>query len=320
VKFLLLALCLGCTAVASAHAQTSFPTKPIRIVSPYPPGGPPDLLSRLLAPKLSEVLGQPVIVENKPGAGGDIGVSFVAKSAPDGYTLLLASNANVSSAATKKRPSFNLLADFKPVAMIGLQPMYLVATADLPANNIPELVRLAKVTPQGLNYATAGIGTPQHLAVEQINASQQIKLVHIPLQGAAQSLNETAAGRSAVAISGPLAAGALIAAKRLKVIAVGAPTRVAALPDVPTFAEAGVPGLESGFWFGVTLPAATSEDVIEKLTNAFVKVLEMPDTKAQLEKVGINPKMLAGPPFGEFIGTDLRRWKRIAAERSIEMD
>jgi tripartite-type tricarboxylate transporter receptor subunit TctC len=320
VKFLLLALCLGCTAVASAHAQTSFPTKPIRIVSPYPPGGPPDLLSRLLAPKLSEVLGQPVIVDNKPGAGGDIGVSFVAKAAADGYTLLLASNANVSSAATKKRPPFNLLADFKPVAMIGLQPMYLVATADLPANNIPELVRLAKATPQGLNYATAGIGTPQHLAVEQINASQQIKLVHIPLQGAAQSLNETAAGRTAVAISGPLAAGPLIAAKRLKVLAVGAPTRVAALPDVPTFAEAGVPGLESGFWFGVTLPAATPEDVIEKLTNAFVKVLEMPDTKAQLEKAGISPKMLAGPPFGEFIATDLRRWKRIAAERSIEME
>lgn len=314
-------LCLLMVGAINEFAADDFPRKPIRIVVPYPPGATPDRLPRIVAPKVAEVLGQPVIVENRPGgAGGDVGAAYVAQAAPDGYTLLLISNANTASAATKRRPAFDVAKDFKAVLLFGSQPMYPVAATDFPANNIAELSKLAKSTPQGLNYGTIGHGTPQHLVTELLLHNQQIKMLQIPFKGAAQALQETVAGRVSVTWGGPLSAGAFIADNRLKVLAVTAPARLSYLPKVPTFGEAGVPGFETEFWYGLAAPSGTPQEVADKIIAALSTVLEMPEVKAQIDNLRVEGTRFTGSQFADFMAADVRKWKRAADDASIVTD
>jgi tripartite-type tricarboxylate transporter receptor subunit TctC len=209
---------------------------------------------------------------------------------------------------------------FSPLGFFGAQPLYLVVPGDFPANTFGELIKLAQAKPGELNYASSGNGTPMHLTMELIMRHRRISLVHVPFKGASQGLMEAAVGRIAVAFGGPLSAAGFLAEKRIKVLAVASPVRLPYLPQVPTFTELGIPGLEVGYWYGLVAPAGTPKEISEKLTSALTKVLQMPEIQSQLQKAGVEGQSLTGPQFGEFMAADVHKWKRVAEEAGIVSD
>ena len=245
------------TAIAPAHAQ-SYPSKPIRIIVPYPAGGTSDILARSVGQKLSEAWGQPVIVENKPGANGNVGADMVAKAAPDGYTLLLADIGSLAiSPSVYPTLPFDPVKDFAPVTMVAYSPHILVVHPSVPVSSVKELVALAKTKPGKLNFAISGLGGAPHLAGVDFALRTGIDWVYIPYKGGAQAIADVAGGQADVTLNGMLASYPLVKGDKLKLLAVSSARRMSAIPDVPTIAESGVPGFESGSWQGVIAPAGT---------------------------------------------------------------
>jgi tripartite-type tricarboxylate transporter receptor subunit TctC len=294
-----LALVVLCaTATFGVQAQ-AWPSKPVRIVVPFPPGGPADLLPRLLGPRLTEIWGQPVVVENKPGAGGNIGMDTVAKAAPDGYTLVVGPNGNlvVNPHLYAKLP-YDVTRDFVPITLIATFSNVLVVNPDVPAKTVAELIALAKAKPGTVSYGSPGTGSQPHLGGEFLKLMAGIDIVHVPYNGTAPALKDLLGGQITFMFAQTSAALPQIQSGKLRALGVASPRRATLLPDVPTIAESGLPGFEAVSWYALLAPAGTPKEIVTKVQADFARVLQMPDVREKLvaqggDPVGNTPEQLA---------------------------
>jgi tripartite-type tricarboxylate transporter receptor subunit TctC len=313
--------CLMCCALACwAHAQ-NYPAKPIRIVTPYAPGGTADILSRVVALKLSEAWGLQVVIDNRPGASGMIGADIVAKAAPDGYTILMAYVAEIAIVPSLfAKMTYDPVKDFAPVTLAAVTPMIFVVHPSLPAKNVRELVALAKSRPGQLPYASAGNGSPAHLAFELLQRSAGIEITHVPYKGAAPALTDLLGGHVVMFFSGMPPAMPHINAGKLRAIAVSTAKRSPAAPDVPTVAESGVRYFDISTWFGVFAPAGTPRDIIGKLNAEISRALTLPDVRARLAREGAETAPNSAEQFGKFIQSEITKFARIIKESGARAD
>jgi tripartite-type tricarboxylate transporter receptor subunit TctC len=303
-------------------AQTSsFPQRPVRIVVPYTTGGSNDVIARLLAQQLQETWGQPVVVENKPGAAGNIGASDIAKSAPDGHSLLL-TNINIVSMnpVLIANMPFDPQKDFSPISLLGTTALALVVHPSVPANNVRELIDLARKGPGRLNYASSGNGSPQHMSAEMFKAMTKTSMTHIPYRGAAPAVNDLLAGQVQVTIGVVNQLIPHIRAGKLKALGVTTRKRLAQMPDVPTLDEAGVPGYESEIWLGLAAPAATPPAIIEQINQAIRKAMATADVISKLQSQGIDVVVSSPDQMRQRGLEDLKRWGDIIRTAGIKVD
>ena len=309
-------LVLSALWAVDASAQT-YPNRPIRLVVADAAGGAPDQLGRLVTENLSKNLGQSVVVENRPGAGGVLGAELAAKSAPDGYTLLLTTTAIYAILPNlRKNLPYDPVRDFVPITRIATASNVLVVNNELPAKNITQLVKLAKEKPGVLNYASAGVGTPAHLAGEMLNLLADIKVVHVPYKGAAPALTDVIAGNAQYIITSPLAAGAHMNGGRVRALATTGTERNPALPDLPTIAET-VPGYEITQTWGIVVPAGTPQEIVNKLSTEMVKVMNQADVKAKVLVTGATPVGDSPAEFEAFMAKERQRLGDVITKRGI---
>jgi tripartite-type tricarboxylate transporter receptor subunit TctC len=306
-------------AFAQAADAQSWPSKPIRIISPYPPAGANDLLARIIAPKLSEQLGQPVVVENRAGATGNIGAELVAKAPADGYTLLMgqAGNLTINISLMAKIP-FDPVRDFSPVTMVASTPNVLVVHPSLPVRTVKDLIALAKAKPGQINYATSGIGSPGHLAAELLNKSAGIRLVHIPYKGAAPALLDVVAGNAHLYFTSAVSAQPFIPSGRLRMVAVASAKRSPSLPEVPTVAEAGFPEFDVSSWWGVVAPASTPREVVMRLQTEIHRVIALPEIRAKLAEQGLDIATNTPEQFAAYIKSETAKWAKLIREVGVK--
>jgi tripartite-type tricarboxylate transporter receptor subunit TctC len=315
VLFLLLAL-----PPAPADAQP-YPARPIRIVVPYPPGGTSDILARSLAEKLTASWGQPVVVENKPGANGNVGAEFVAKAPADGYTLLLADIGALSiSPSVYPTLPFDPVRDFAPVTMVAYSPHILVVHPSVPAATVQELIALAKSKPGKLNFAISGVGGAPHLAGVDFALRSGIQWEYIPYKGGSQAIADVAGGQADVTLNGMLATYPLVKGGKLKLLAVSSGQRMSAIPDVPTIAESGLPGFETGSWQGVVAPAATPRDVVARLNAEIARIFGTTDMRDNLGKQGAVVRTNSPDEFGAFIRTEKAKWAKVVKDANVKIE
>ena len=303
-------------------AQTSsFPQRPVRIVVPYTTGGSNDVIARLLAQQLQEAWGQPVVVENKPGAAGNIGASDIAKSAPDGHSLLL-TNINIVSMnpGLIANMPFDPQKDFAPISLLGTTALALVVHPSVPANNVRELIDLARKGPGRMNYASSGNGSPQHMSAEMFKAMTKTSLTHIPYRGAAPAVNDLLAGQVQVTVGVVNQLIPHIRAGKLKALGVTTRKRLAQMPDVPTLDEAGVPGYESEIWLGLAAPAGTPTAIIEQINQAVRKAMASADVVTKLQSQGIDVMVSSPDQMRQRGLEDLKRWGDIIRTAGIKVD
>ena len=313
-----LLLALAVTALQATHARAqAYPAKPVRLVIPFPPGGSNDVVGRMIAIQLSERLGKGVVADNQGGAGGIIGTDAAARSAPDGHTLLLISVAYAYSASMYKLP-YDPATAFTPVAMLGTGPVVLAVTTKLPVNTLKELIALAKEKPGQLNYASAGVGSFQHLASSLFKAQSGLDIVHIPFKGGGPAMMDVIAGNTQIAIGSLIQTLPHIRSGRLKPLGVGSPKRVPALPDVPTISEAGVPGYEATNWWGMVAPAGTPRPVVERLNKEIAAILATAETKKRFETEGGEAVQMSPDEFGRFIVSETAKWAKVVKETGIK--
>ncbi len=298
--------------IPTAAVAQAYPSKAIRIVAPFPPGASTDLVGRMLAIKLAEAWSQSVIVENRPGAGGTIGAAYVAKLPPDGYNLLMGSVASIGTASgLYKNLPYDPVKDFAPITLGVRASSVLAVHPSLPVSSVRQLITFAKARSGQLNYSSSGNGSPGHLAMELFNTSAGIKTVHIPYKGPAEALNELIAGQVHLSIQSAVSALPFVQSGRLKGLATSGRERMAELPELPTIAEAGLPGYEVYVWYGVLAPAGTPADVVNKLNKELVRIFNLPDVKSKLLAQG--GTLATGSPeeFAEFIRNEVAKWNRI---------
>ena len=317
------ALCGACVCVAagSVMAQSAYPSRPILMIVPQTAGGTNDIVGRVVSQKLSEVLGSPVAVENRPGAGGNIGTQFAAKSAKDGYTLLMTiSSSQAINPALYKNPGFDPVKDFKPIALIGAVPNVLLANADFPAKSMKELIAIAKAKPGQYQYASAGNGTLNHLLGEMLNSMAGIDLQHVPYKGVAPALNDVLGGQLPLVFASLPSSLAHIKSGKLKPLAVSSPKRSPALPDVPALSEV-VPGYTGTLWIGLFAPAGVPADVQAKLQDAMAKTLTAKDLRDKLELQGVEMAAPTTPEqFAALLNDDIARWAQIVKTSGASID
>jgi len=299
----------------------SYPNRPLRWVVPFVAGGPPDILARTLAEPIGASLGQPVVVENRPGASGNLGYEAVAKAAPDGYTLLMASiNTHAINPSLYAKVPFDPIRDFTPVTQLALVHNVLVVHPDVPVSNVRELIALAKAQPGKLTFGSAGNGTTLHLSGELFKQIAGVDIVHVPYGGAPAALNDLLGGRITMVFSGVPPAMAQIKAGKLKAVAVTAGKRVMQLPDVPTVAESGLPGYEVVAWNGLAVPAGTPAAIAARLHDVAVKALAIPEVRDKLTSRGFEP--VGGTPqaFAEVIDRDIAKWSKVVKLSGARID
>ncbi|MDP3702041.1 MAG: tripartite tricarboxylate transporter substrate binding protein [Hylemonella sp.] len=297
-RVLISAALLLCAGVALAQG---YPSKPIRIVVPFTPGSATDIMARIVGEKLGTAWGQTVIVENKPGAGGTVGSAFVAKSEPDGYTLLVVSTGHVVNPVLYPGLSYDTVGDFAGITPLASLPNVLVVGANSPLKNVQELIATAKANPGKLNYASAGTGSATHVNAEKFRAITGIQATHIPFKGTPETITETVAGRVDFMFTPVLSSIPMIRDNRMRALAVSTAQRSSALPEVPTVSEAGVPGFVFDFWIGLLAPAKTPRDVVNKLNQEVSKALAQPDVKERMAKLGGEPLPMSPERFDAFI-------------------
>lgn len=315
---ILSALALGLLASSGAWAQNFPSIKPIRIVVPYAPGGPVDVTARIMAERMEAHLGQRVLVENKAGGNATIGTEFVARAAPDGYTLLMAAPAHTANPSLIKSITFDTAKDFAPIAMVMDQPMLIAVHASVPANNIKELVALVKANPSKFNYGTSGAGGPQHLMGELFKAATGTQIMHVPYKGAAPAAAALLAGDTQVAFSTPTNILPHVKSGKLRALASSTARRSPFSPELPTLAESGVAGFEYSSWTGLLAPAATPRDVVQKINDAVMKALAEKETRDKMFQNGIQPVGSSPEEFARFIALDLSRSAKIIRESGIQ--
>ena len=294
-----------------AFAQPAYPSKPIRLLLPFPPGGSTDIVARLLGQKLTENWGQPVLVDNRPGAGGNVAAEAVSRAAPDGYTLFQVNVANAIGATLYSKLSYDLIASFTPVIQLATTPYVLLAHPAVPARTTRELVALAKVQPGKLNYASAGSGSATHLSGELLKTLSAANIVHIPYKGTGPALTALLAGEVDLYFATVPAALPLIKVNRLRALGVTSARRSPLMSAVPTIAEAGLSGYETSTWHGILAPAATPHEVIVKLNAEMARILAQPDVKERLLGQGLDP--VGGTPeqFGAYLKTEITKWAAV---------
>ncbi len=318
-----LALCvlLSAVTICPAVAQT-FPSRPIRIVATFEPGGASDILARLIAPKLTEYLGKPVMVENRPGAGGNIGTDFVAKSAPDGYTLVMGYiGTHAVNPTLYPNIPFDAVKDFAPVAFVASIPSVLVVHPSVPAKSVAELIALAKSRPGQLNYGSGGSGTAPHLAAELFKSISGVDMAHIPYKGSGPAVTALLAGQISLMFNTMAQTIPYIQSGKLRGLAVTSGKRSKALPDLPTLAESGLPGYEMVGWFGVFAPAGTPKDVVTKLNVEIMKVLNLPDIRERLTKMGSESTDISTPEqFGDYVKAEIAKWAKVIKSSGMRIE
>jgi len=310
---------LLCAVAASASAQATYPQRPITIVV-IATGGAPDLFARLLAPRLEAALGQPVIVEARPGAGGNIAAAYVAKAAPDGYTVLMHSSLLAIGPSLYHNLTFDPQADLVPVAQVATTQMAVLVNPSLPVDSLQSFIRYAKSAPKSLDYGSAGNGTIVQMAVELFKRRAGIDLMHIPYKGSAPELTALLAGDIQVTIDLLPVALPLVKGGKLKALAVASPQRALALPDVPTTAEAGLPGFEVGSWNGVFAPAKTPPAIVARLSKEIAAAMADPAVRQRMIELGAEPTYLGADAFGRFFHDETQKWARVVKETGIQAD
>jgi len=308
-------------AAATAASAQSYPSKAIRIIVPYPAGGTSDILARSVGQKLSEAWGQPVLVDNKPGANGNVGAEMVAKAAPDGYTLLLADIGSLAiSPSVYPTLPFDPVKDFAPVTMVAYSPHILVVHPSVPAGSVKELVALAKAKPGKLNFAMSGVGGAPHLAGVDFALRTGIDWAYIPYKGGAQAIADVAGGQADVTLNGMLATYPLVKGDKLKLLAVSSARRMAAIPDVPTIAESGVPGFESGSWQGVIAPAGTPPEIVARLNGEIARIVGTAEMRENLAKQGAEVRTSAPGEFATFIRDEKAKWAKVVKDANVKIE
>jgi tripartite-type tricarboxylate transporter receptor subunit TctC len=305
----------------AAQAQASYPTKPVRLIVPFPPGGGTDILARVIGAKLTEALGQPVVVENKPGAGGNIGVDLVAKSAPDGYNMVIGQTSNLAVNPTLYPDlPYDPQKDLAPISLVADAPLVLVVPANSPFKTLGDVINAAKGKPEEVTFASPGNGTVSHLSGELLQKAANVKFQHIPYKGASQALTDLMGGQVQTYMSSIPTALAQIKGGKLRALAVTATKRVQDLPDVPTVAESGFPGFESSTWFGFLVKAGTPEPIVKRLNTEVVKVLQMPEVREKIAAEGAT--VLSGTPdqFTAFLKDEIVKWGKVVKDSGAKVE
>jgi len=304
------------TLQCEAQAQ-NYPNRPIRLISPFPAGGGNDVLARIIGAKLADRVGASIMIENRPGAGAVIGITALAKSAPDGYTLVLSGSTLAVAPTLYKRPPFDATKDFAPVALVAHYPFLLVATASLPAKTVPELMKLAKEKPGEIMYASPGAATSQHLFTELLKVKTGIELRHIPYNGTAPAVIDIVAGRVALMFAAAAPTLPLIKDGSLRALGVSSAARLAEMPDVPPIADT-VPGFDESNWSIILAPAGTPRNIVNRLHAELKAVMAMPEVEKQLANIGMIPIISQSPEaLATFISTEVERWGKIVQQAGI---
>ncbi len=307
-------------ATTSVPAQ-QYPSKAVRMIVGFPAGGTSDIMARLTGQKLSEAWGQTFIIDNRPGAGGNIGTELVAKAAPDGYTLLVSPGSTLTSnPAVYSKVPFDTVRDFAPVTMIAGVPNALVVHPSVPVKNVKELIALAKASPGQLAYASTGAGQSTHLSAELLKTSAGINMIHVPYKGSAPALTDIVAGQVSVMFDNLPSVLPFIKSGRLKPLAVSSAARSRALPDLPTVAESGLPGFDVTVWFAVLAPAATPRDIVNRLNAEIVKAINTPDMRQRLAQQGADAIGNTPEEFAAIIKRDLAKWAKVVKDANIKLD
>jgi tripartite-type tricarboxylate transporter receptor subunit TctC len=312
--------CIFSFSVPLAVFAQAYPSKPVKLVVPYPPGGPTDIVARVLAQSLSDQLGQQFIIENRAGGGGNPGAEAVARSAPDGYTLLVATTAHAINPSLFGNLSYQLSKDFVPISQLTSGPLLVVVNPALPVTNIQELIALAKAKPGELNFASSGNGQSTHLSVELFNSMAGVKMTHVPYKGSAPGLNDVIAGQTQVMFDTMLTAYPQVKSGKVRALAVTSSARSPAAPDVPTVAESGLSGYEAIAWNGLLAPAGTPSEIILILSKAVFKALAQPDVRQRFEAQGFMPSASTPDVFAVFIKSELDKWGKVVLDSGAKVD
>jgi tripartite-type tricarboxylate transporter receptor subunit TctC len=304
-------LCITLLALAAGSALAAYPDRPVRLIVPFPPGGPTDIVARPLAQNLSENLGQQVIVDNRGGAGGNIGAAAVMKSAADGYTLLMGTvGTHAINASLYKKLTFDPVKDFAPVSLVAQAAVVLVVHPSVPAKTLREFIALAKSKPGQITFGSAGSGSPGHLTGELFKDMTGLDLVHVPYQGSAPAISDLLGGQIHAMFDPIQATLSHVKAGKLRLLGVSSSKRSSAFPDVPTIAEAGVPGFETTAWWAVFAPAGTPKEIITRLNTEIVKIMRSPDTKERLRQLDIEPIGSTPDQLVAFMKIETAKWSR----------
>jgi len=307
----LLALVTTLLLVTGEALAQDYPTRPVKIIVPFAAGGPADVYARFLAQRLGDSLGQPFVVEDRPGAGSIIGTDAVAKSAPDGYTLLLMSNTQTVNESLVPNKPYALLRDFTPIAPINYSDLVLVVHPSVPANTLADLIKLAKAEPGKLNYASSGTGTPYHMAGELFKSMAGVDIVHIPYKGSSGARTDVLGGQVQMMFDAVTTMSEHARTGSVRALATTGKTRSSVLPNVPTIGEAGVPGYEAVIWLGLIAPKGTPPAIVHKLNAEISRVESRPEVRAEWEKQGAIPMVMTPEAFGRYLADDIVKWERI---------
>jgi tripartite-type tricarboxylate transporter receptor subunit TctC len=298
----------------------SFPAKPVRVVVPYPPGGPTDIVARVLFQQVAEATGQQFLIDNRAGAGGNIGAELVAKSPPDGYTVLIGTTAHAINMSLFKNLGYDVQKDLMPVSLLTQGPLVLVAHPQFPASSVKEVIELAKTKPGGLNFASSGNGQSTHLSAELFNTMAGIKMAHVPYKGSAPALTDVMSGQVDVMFDTTLSAMPFVKAGKLKALGLTSAVRSPAAPDVPTIAESGLPGYEVFAWNGVLVPAGTPKAIIQQLNDHIRKAMLLPQVKDKFSAQGFAASWNSPESFGVFLKTEVDKWSRTVKASGATLD
>jgi tripartite-type tricarboxylate transporter receptor subunit TctC len=318
--------CLAACACAAGLLQAlpaaaqSWPTRPVRIIVPFAAGGPADVFARYIAQRLQEPLGQPFVVEDRPGAGAVIGTDYVAKSPADGYTLLLMSNTHTVNETLLSNKPYDLERDFVAIAPINYSDLVLVANPAVPANNVRELIKLAKERPGKLNYASSGTGTPYHMAGELFKSMSDTKIVHIPYKGSSGARTDVLGGQVDLMFDAVTTMAENVKAGKVKAIATTGRKRSSVLPDVPTVDESGVPGYEATIWLGLLAPKGTPPAIVNKLNEAISKIVSQPDVQQAWARQGAVAMVMNPQAFDKYVREDVQKWAKVIKTAHIKVD
>ncbi len=315
------AVCAAVAHLPAAHAQ-AYPNKPVKIVVPYAPGGPNDIVARLLAEKLTQANGQTFLVENRPGGGSNIGAEAVAKSAPDGYTLLVAATSHSINMTLfpKENLKYDLAKDFSPVSLLMTGPLVLVTSPKVPAKDLKEFVALAKSKPGKMAYGSSGNGASTHLAGEMLNARAGIQTIHVPYKGSGPALTDLMGGQIDFMVDTLISSMPFVKGNKIHALAVTGKARSSALPDVPTVAEQGYPGFEAVAWIGLLAPATTPPEIVAKLNADVKKILESPEVKVRLSEQGFNAEWQKPEVFGAYMKNEVQKWGAIVKSANVKVE
>jgi tripartite-type tricarboxylate transporter receptor subunit TctC len=312
---------LAVLALTAPGVAQNYPDRVVRIVNPYPPGGSVDVMARLLAQKLGENLGQQFIVENRSGGGGNTGSDSVAKAEPDGYTLLFTAPGPLTVNQTLySKLSFDPATDFAPIALFATAPIVLIVNPGVPANNVQELIALARKEPGKINFASAGNGTTNHLSGELFKSMAKVDIVHVPYRGAGPAMNDLIGGHVQMFFDLMPVVLPQVTTGKVRALGAAGAARTSALPDVPTIAEQGVPGFDASSWYGLVAPAKTPEPVLAKLREEVAKALKTPDMVARIRELGSEPGAAFGKDFGAFMAAETKKWAEVIRASGAKAD